>query len=134
MVTQRNQIKGINVDDTLEKQGPGAYGVIALGRGRVDETGSLRRTGGHELFYKVDNNGKVRYYDGQNAKVDDNWMMANARCAGNMNIEAVSYRLDNATPNLRAMEIDGVITTPGRINNGILNVDDKRLVYKYGKG
>lgn len=47
-------------DTELAKQGPGAYGNLAVYW--KDAFGG----GGHSLFYKVADNGKVKIYDGQN--------------------------------------------------------------------
>ena len=128
---ERHKTKAIDVDSELASQGPGAYGVIALSRGRRSDVGNLVRTGGHEVFYKVDNNGQVKYYDGQVGKVNSSWTHVNERCAGNMNFEAISYRLDKSTPNLSAMDDDGVITTPGRINNAMISKSSKHVYSRW---
>ena len=55
-----------DVDTYLSKAfNPNSFGAIDIHYTKPDDNGEIKRLGGHEIFWKTDNNGKVHYYDGQ---------------------------------------------------------------------
>lgn len=79
--TQQSMVK------TLEKQGPGAYGDLSV---------QWATGGGHSMFYKVDDAGKVHLYCGQSGEEFD---MTSPEFGQAIRLDAVQYtRLDNCEP------------------------------------
>lgn len=123
-----------DIDNVLSSQGPGAFGKVGISYSGIDEDGSKKRTGGHAIFYRVNNDGKVKYYDGQNPdasqwKFDSYADIANYNGA-DLKMDANYTRLDNTKPNWDHLGEDGVfrLNPATKATTKVRNKKDGRIV------
>ena len=116
---EKHSMDSNSVDSELSRQGAGAFGNIGISYTAQSDVGTTIRTGGHSVFYKVDNNGKVKYYDGQIGKTYNTYKELVEENHADPTYKADSYRLDKSKPNIEHMWEDNVFTAPG--TNTVLN-------------
>lgn len=93
-----------DIVNTLESNGPGAYGNIGV---------AWKMGGGHSIFWKNDENGKTHIYDGQSGEeydlADNSKLMRSLMPSQTMycrldNVEPTEYALAFVTPRVKEKE------------------------------
>lgn len=126
-----------DIDKVLSTQGPGAFGKVGISYSGFDDAGAKKRTGGHAIFYRVNNDGKVKYYDGQNPDASqwkfDSYADVAKYNGADLNLDANYTRLDNTKPNWDHLGEDGVFRLNPATNavGKVRNKNDGRIVDRW---
>lgn len=116
-----------DTDQKLSTFGPGAYGKVGINYSSKNDDGSSVRTGGHAVFFKVNDDGKVKYYDGQTGEpqIFSSYKDLVSANGADPDYDSTITRLDKGTPNWDHLGEDGVIRT--RVGK-VRNKNDNRIV------
>lgn len=97
-----------DIFDELNKQPKGSFGAVGISR--YDANGN--RIGGHSMTYSILSDGSVRVEDSQCNKTFDSLKAAMENCSAS-NSGLTFTRLDNTTPNLKALANDSMVDVGG---------------------
>ena len=102
---EKNTSSSSDVDNVLSDYGPGAYGSVDMSYGNGQVSGIV---GGHVVFWKNNNSGETKYYDGQCNKKYDTYEDLLKNVGANPDYKATTYRLDQTELNYAHMDEDSV--------------------------
>lgn len=120
-----------DAENELRSQPRGSFGEFAISR--FDADGN--RIGGHSMAYSVLSDGSIRIEEGQAGKIFHSLKDAMENC-GASERQIMITRLDNTTPNFKAIADDGMIDVGGsRTKEGVYMVrDDGSFTYNNQTG
>ena len=110
-----------SISEQLSKQPKGSFGEFDISR--YDANGN--RIGGHSMTYSILNDGSVRIEDGQCNKMFSSIQEAMDNCGAST--KGMSFtRLDNTTPNFKALANDSMVDVGGnRTKDNVYMVRDR---------
>lgn len=125
---------GSDIDNWVkDKYGNGTSGYFAGSYSGKNDKGSTIRTGGHAIHWNITKDGEIKVQDGQNGRNFDSFSEAINYYGFDKNMSSKIARLDNVTPNFKALISNGIIAP----NTTYTNKDSENEKYgtqDYGSG
>lgn len=114
-----------DMESKILQGGEGSFGELSGSRYRTDSDGALYRTSGHSMSYTVLKGGKIQVENGQVSGSIYNSLSEAFKDQGFSSTDGMQFtRLDNTTPNWKAMTADGVLSEGYSANKRIVITDN----------